>query len=109
MDTREIARRLGSLSIEERVQIINSLLDVSPSGLQMIEIAGRTGLGAPAVHKQVDALVGAELVIAKSVDNDKVYFLETKVLRDLFEHMYYNFGPGFQPQQTPVESEAELE
>ena len=109
MDTREIARRLGSLSIEERVQIINCLLDASPSGLQMTEIAGRTGLGTPAIHKQLEALLGAELVSAKSVDNDKEYYLETKVLRDLFKHMYYNFGPGFQPEKMPAESEAEHE
>ena len=106
MDTREIARRLGSLSIEERVQIINCLLDYSPQSLTVVEIAGATRLGAPAVHKQVEALVGAELVSSKSVDGEKAYAVNAKMVRDLFDYMYHQFGPGFQSDPIHAESEA---
>jgi DNA-binding IclR family transcriptional regulator len=106
MDTREIARRLGSLSIEERVQIINCLFDFSPRSLKVVEIAGATQLGAPAVHKQVEALVAAELVASHSVDGEKEYAVNVKVVRDLFEYMYHQFGPGFQPELSQADTEA---
>ena len=106
MDTREIARRLGSLSIEERVQILNCLLDFSPQSLKVMEIASATELGAPAVHKQVEALVGAELVFSQSVDGEKVYAVNVKMVRDLFDYMYHQFGPGFQPESSHAGSEA---
>ena len=106
MDIREIARRLGSLSIEERVQIINCLLDCSPQSLKVVEIASTTQLGAPAVHKQVEALVGAELVSSQSVDGEKAYAVNVKMVRDLFDYMYHQFGPGFQPVPSLAHSEA---
>jgi DNA-binding transcriptional ArsR family regulator len=109
MDAREIARRLGSLSIEERVQIINALMDVSPAALDIHAIAGATELGVTAIHKQLEALVAAELVEAKSVGSEKEYSLNTKMVRDLFDHMYHNFGPGFKPVPRPAVSEAEKE
>jgi hypothetical protein len=107
MDAREIARRLGSLSIEERVQIINSLVDASPDGMEMIAIAGVTGLGVTAIHKQLEALVAAELVISKPKGSDKEYFLNEKVVRDLFDYMYHHFGPGFKHVPKPAEINAE--
>jgi hypothetical protein len=106
MEIREIARRLGSLSIEERVQIINCLLDVSPQRLKVVEIASATQLGAPAVHKQVEALVGAELVSSQSVDGEKAYAVNAKMVRDLFDYMYHQFGPGFQPEASQANTEA---
>jgi len=57
MDPREIARKLGILSIEERVQIIQCLLEVGSEGLEMPDIAVKTGLGAPAIVKQIEALM----------------------------------------------------
>jgi predicted transcriptional regulator len=106
METREIARRLGSLSIEERVQIINCLLDFSPQRLKVVEIASATQLGAPAVHKQVEALVGAELVSSQTVDGEKAYAVDAKMVRDLFDYMYHQFGPGFKPEPSHANNEA---
>ena len=106
MDTREIARRLGSLSIEERVQIINCLLDFSPQSLKVVEIASATQLGAPAVHKQVEALVGAELVSSQTVDGEKAYAVNSKMVRDLCDYMYHQFGPGFQPKTSHADTQA---
>jgi len=106
MDTREIARCLGTLSIEERVQIINCLLDVSPQGLKLAAIASATQLGVPAVHTQVEALVAAELVSFKSADGEKSYTVNAKMVRDLFDYMYHQFGPGFQPDASHANTEA---
>jgi predicted transcriptional regulator len=106
MDTKEIARRLGALSIEERVQILNCLFDVSPKGLKVVEIASATQLGVPAVHTQVEALVTAELVTSKTADGEKSYAVNEKMVRDLFEYMYKQFGPGFQPEPSRAEGEA---
>jgi len=106
MDTREIARRLGSLSIEERVQIINCLLDFSPQSLKVVEIASATQLGAPAVHKQVEALVGAELVSSQTVDGEKAYAVTARMVRDLFTYMSNQFGPRFQPEASHSDTQA---
>ena len=93
MDPREIARRLGILSIEERVQIIQSLLEAGDAGLEMPDIAVHTGLGAPAVVKQIEALIGAEMVTFKTRDNNKVYFVDERVLREVFDYMTSDYAP----------------
>lgn len=94
MDAKQIARLLGALSIEERVQIIKCLLDAGPEGLQMLDIAAKIDLGAAAVYKQLESLAGIEMVFVKSVDNNKFYIVNDRQLNDLFEYMYQNFGPG---------------
>lgn len=105
MDAKQIASLLGAMSIEERVQIIKCLLDAGPEGLQMLDIAARTELGASAVYKQLESLAGLEMVLVKSVDNNKIYIANDKQLNNLFEHMYQHFGPGF--AQTKAEMPAE--
>ena len=93
MDPREIARKLGILSIEERVQIIQCLLEVGSEGLEMPDIAVKTGLGAPAIVKQIEALIGAEMVTFKTRDNNKVYFVNERVLREVFDFMFNDYAP----------------
>ncbi len=95
MDAKQIARLLGAMSIEERVQIIKCLLDAGPEGLQMLDIAAKIDLGAAAVYKQLESLAGLEMVFVKSVDNNKVYLVNDRQLNELFEHMYQHFGPGY--------------
>lgn len=95
MDAKQIARLLGAMSIEERVQIIKCLLDAGPEGLQMLDIAARIDLGAAAVYKQLESLAGLEMVLVKPVDNNKVYIANARQLEELFEHMYQHFGPGY--------------
>lgn len=95
MDDKHIARYLGVLSIEERVQIIQSLIEAGSQGLQMLEIAAKTELGPAAVSKQIESLTGLELVIIKSIDNNKMYIANIDLIDNLFEWMYQQFGPGF--------------
>lgn len=95
MDAKHIARYLGAMSIEERVQIIKALLEAGNDGLQMTEIAVKTELGAAAVFKQLESLAGLELVFVKSVDNNKVYFANTQLIDELFDCMYHHYGTGF--------------
>lgn len=94
MDAKQIARLLGAMSIEERVQIIKCLLDAGPQGLQMLDIAARIDLGASAVFTQLESLVGIELVQVKSVDNNKFYLLNRPQLDDLLAYLYRHYGPG---------------
>jgi hypothetical protein len=94
MDVKHIARFLGALSIEERVQIIKVLLEAGKAGLPMQDIALQTELGASAVFKQLEALAGLEMVFVKSVDNVKVYVANTLLLDELFEWMYQQYGPS---------------
>lgn len=95
MDAKQIARGLGALSIEERVQIIQTLLDVWPSGLEMLDIAASTGLGGSAVFKQLETLADLEIVLVKPAGNNKVYTVNTAQLNQLIAWMYEHFGPGF--------------
>ena len=62
MEAKLIARYLGAMSIEERVQIIKCLLEAGPDGREMLDIAARIELGAAAVSKQLESLMGLELV-----------------------------------------------
>ena len=106
MDAKHIARYLGALSIEERVQIIKCLLDAGLDGLPMLSIAAKTELGAAAVSKQIESLTGLELVFVKSVDNNKVYIANIKLIDDLFEWMYHHFGPGYIARVEEAEAQA---
>jgi DNA-binding transcriptional ArsR family regulator len=102
MDEKHIARYLGALSIEERVQILLSLLEAGSDGLQMLDIAANTELGVAAVSKQIEALTGLELVVIRSIDNNKMYIANLELIDNLFEWMYQQFGPGFKiPGHVP--------
>ncbi len=95
MDAKQIARGLGALSIEERVQIIQSLLEAGPDGLMMLDIAARTGLGGSAVFKQLETLVDLEIVLVRPVGNNKTYSVNAAPLNQLIGWLYDHFGPGF--------------
>lgn len=107
MDAKQIARHLGAMSIEERVLIIKCLLDAGPNGLQMLDIAAATELGAAAVFKQLEALAGLEMVLVKSVENNKFYIANTEQLNELFEWMYHQYGPGYHAKLTEQAQEAQ--
>ncbi len=109
MDAKQIARLLGAMSIEERVQIIKCLLDAGPEGLQMLDIAARIDLGASAVYKQLESLAGLEMVFVKSVDNNKVYIANARQLEELFEYLYQHFGPGYAARKAAEAAEAAAE
>jgi len=94
MDIKHIARFLGAMSIEERIQIIQVLLEADKNGLSVQDIAQRTELGASAVFKQLEALAGIELVFVKSIDNTKVYIANTLLLDELFASLYQQYGPA---------------
>ncbi len=95
MDAKQIARGLGALSIEERVQIIQVLLESWPSGLEMLDIAARTGLGGSAVFKQLETLADLEIVQVRPVASNKAYTVNAAQLNELIAWLHANFGPGF--------------
>lgn len=106
MDAKQIARFLGAMSIEERVLIIQSLLEAGPDGLQMLDIAARTELGASGVFRQLETLVDLDMVHMRSVANNKVYSANTAQLNRLFEWMYHQFGPGFHAARAEYDEAA---
>ncbi len=95
MEPKLIARYLGALSIEERVQILQCLLDAGENGMQMLDIAARCELGPAAVSKQIESLTGLEIVFVKTVDNNKIYVPNTQLINELFECMHQHYGAGF--------------
>ena len=102
MDAKHIARYLGALSIEERVQIVRCLLEAGSEGMQMLDIATRTALGPAAVYKQLESLAGLEIVFVKSIDNNKRYVANTGLFDELFDWMYHHYGSGFHARQEEV-------
>ena len=104
MEAKQIARYLGAMSIEERVQIIQCLLEVSPEGREMLDIAARIELGPAAVFKQLESLMGLELVSVKTMESNKVYFANAALLDQLFDFMYHHYGPA--REKTPAAAEA---
>lgn len=102
MDAKHIARYLGALSIEERVQIVRCLLEAGSEGMQMLDIATRTELGPAAVYKQLESLAGLEIVFVKSIDNNKRYVANTRLFDELFDWMYHHYGSGFHARQEEV-------
>jgi hypothetical protein len=103
MESKQIARYLGAMSIEERVQIIKCLLEVSPDGREMLDIAARIELGPAAVFKQLESLMGLELVTVKTLENNKVYFANAELLEQLFGYMYRYYGPAREPVAPAVD------
>ncbi len=104
MDAKQVARGLGALSIEERVQIIQTLLEAPPSGLEMLDIAARTGLGGSAVFKQLEILTDLEIVLVKPAGNNKTYTVNTAQLNQLVAWLYDHFGPGFHAARAAATS-----
>ncbi len=102
MDAKQIARYLGALSIEERVQIIQCLLDAGDGGLQMLDIAARTELGPSAVYKQLESLADIELASLRMVDNNKFYVANTRLINELFDWMVRHYGAGFPANKVDV-------
>jgi hypothetical protein len=45
-------------------------------------------------------------VSSQSVDGEKAYAVNAKMVRDLFDYMYHQFGPGFQPEASQANTEA---
>ena len=107
MDAKQIARYLGAMSIEERVQIMKCLLEVSPEGREMLDIAARIELGAAAVFKQLESLMGLELVSVKSLESNKVYFANAALVEQLFDYMYRQYGPAREKVTPVVEGSAD--
>ncbi len=95
MEPKLIARYLGALSIEERVQILQCLLDDGEAGMEMLDIAARCELGPAAVFKQIESLTGLEIVFVKTVDNNKIYVPNIPLINELFECMHEHYGAGF--------------
>ncbi len=104
MEAKQIARYLGAMSIEERVQIIKCLIEVSPEGREMLDIAARIDLGAAAVSKQLESLMGLELVSVKTLENNKVYVANAALLDQLFDFMYHHCGPARDQTAAAVEA-----
>ena len=104
MEVKLIARYLGAMSIEERVQIIKCLLEAGPDGREMLDIAARIELGAAAVSKQLESLMGLELVSVKSRESNKLYFVNAELLNQLFEFMYHHYGPAREKVSPAVEN-----
>ncbi len=104
MEAKLIARYLGAMSIEERVQIIKCLIEVSPEGLEMLDIAARIELGPAAVFKQLESLMGLELVSVKTRENNKVYFANTALIEQLFDFLFRHYGPAREKVAPAVEN-----
>ncbi len=108
MDTRRLARLMGALCFEERLQIIGALIPVGPDGLDQQALAEATELSQMAVSVHIDYMLSTDMVKVKYTDAGKRYSADLDLLETLFTHMSERYGAGARllaldgPQLAPM-------
>ncbi len=104
MDTRRLARLMGALCFEERLQIIGALISVGPGGLDQQALAEAADLSQMAVSVHIDYMLSTDMVKVKYTDAGKRYSADLDLLATLFEHMSDRYGAGARllPESAPL-------
>lgn len=94
METRQLARLMGSLSFEERLLIMNALVAIGEAGLSQMELADLTNLSQSSVGINLDYMTSTDIVKYRSEAAGKVFVANYDLLEDLFSFMNKNYGAG---------------
>ncbi len=94
MDTRRLARLMGALCFEERLQIIGALIPVGSEGLDQQALAEVTDLSQMAVTVHIEYMLSTDMVKVKYTDTGKRYSADLDLLESLFTHMSDRYGAG---------------
>ncbi len=94
METRQLARLMGSLSFEERLLIMNALVSNGDAGLSQMELADITNLSQSSVGINLDYMTSTDIVKYRSESAGKVFVANYDLLEDLFSFMNQNYGAG---------------
>jgi hypothetical protein len=94
MDTRRLARLMGALCFEERLQIIGALIPVGAEGLDQQALADVTELSQMAVTVHIEYMLSTDMVKVKYTATGKRYSADLDLLEKLFTHMSEHYGAG---------------
>ncbi len=94
METRQLARLMGSLSFEERLLIMDALVANGDSGLSQMELADITNLSQSSVGINLDYMTSTDIVKYRSESAGKVFVANYDLLENLFSFMKQNYGAG---------------
>ena len=94
MDTRRLARLMGALCFEERLQIIDALIRVGPEGLDQQALAEATELSQMAISVHIEYMMSTDMVKVKYSDTGKRYSADLDLLESLFNFMSDHYGAG---------------
>ncbi len=94
METRQLARLMGSLSFEERLLIMNALVSNGETGLSQMELADITNLSQSSVGINLEYMISTDIVKYRSESVGKVFVANYILLENLFSFMSENYGAG---------------
>ena len=94
METRQLARLMGSLSFEERLLIMDALVSNGEIGLSQMELAEITSLSQSSVGINLEYMMSTDIVRYRSESAGKVFFANYDLLENLFLFMNKNYGAG---------------
>lgn len=94
METRQLARLMGSLSFEERLLIMNALVSNGEAGLSQMELADITNLSQSSVGINLEYMISTDIVKYRSESVGKVFVANYILLENLFSFMSENYGAG---------------
>ena len=94
VETRQLARLMGSLSFEERLLIMNALVSIGEAGLSQMELADLTNLSQSSVGINLDYMTSTDIVKYRSEAAGKVFVANYDLLENLFSFMNKNYGAG---------------
>jgi len=94
VETRQLARLMGSLSFEERLLIMDALVLNGEIGLSQMELAEITNLSQSSVGINLEYMTSTDIVRYRSESAGKVFFANYDLLENLFLFMNKNYGAG---------------
>lgn len=108
MENRQLARLLASLSFEERLRIIGTLIPARDQGLSQHELSEITGLSGSAVWTNLEYMMSTDIVKSRNAENEKIYTANLQLLEDLFNFMNQNYGAGVRLANRIANKKVEL-
>ena len=94
METRQLARLMGSLSFEERLLIMDALISTGEEGLSQMDLAEITSLTQSSIGINLEYMMSTDIVKYRSESVGKVFFPNYDLLENLFSFMNKNYGSG---------------
>lgn len=94
METRRLARLMGALCFEERLQIIGALIPAGPEGLDQQQLVEITELSHTAVMVHIEYMLSTDMVKVKYTAIGKRFSADLDLLENLFAHMSEHYGAG---------------
>ena len=94
MPPRQIARLLGALCFEERIQIIEALIAAGDEGMSPQSLAEATELRNSEVTINLDYMSSTDMVKTRQTSTGPIFYVDLDLLENLFAFLVNNYGAG---------------